>query len=52
MKAGAKQGMVEEKGIMLEILQSLKRAGSDLIITYFAKEAAKILQEPEFRSQK
>jgi porphobilinogen synthase len=52
VKAGAKQGMVEETGIMLETLQSLKRAGSDLIITYFAKEAAKILQESEFRSQK
>jgi len=28
---------------MMEILTSIKRAGADLIITYFAKEAAKIL---------
>ena len=52
VKAGAKQGMVEERGIMLETLQSLKRAGSDLIITYFAKEAASELQKTGVRSQK
>jgi porphobilinogen synthase len=45
VKAGAKQGMIDERGILLEILQSIKRAGADLIITYFAKEAAKILRE-------
>jgi porphobilinogen synthase len=45
VKAGAKQGMVEERGIMLETLESIKRAGSDLIITYFAKEAASELQK-------
>ena len=28
---------------MMEILTSIKRAGADLILTYFAKEAAKIL---------
>lgn len=47
VKAAAKQGVLEERGILLEILQSIKRAGADLIITYFAKEAAKILQESE-----
>ena len=52
VKAGAKQGMVEERGIMLETLQSIKRAGSDLIITYFAKEAALELQKTGVRSQK
>ena len=49
VKAGAKQGMIEERGIVMEILQSIKRAGADLIITYFAKEAAKILRETEDR---
>jgi porphobilinogen synthase len=39
------KGMVEEKSIMMEILQSIKRAGADLIITYFAKEAAQILKK-------
>lgn len=45
IKAGSSQGMVEEKGIMLEVLRAIKRAGADLIITYFAKEAARALQE-------
>ena len=45
VKAAGMKGMVEEKGIMMEILQSIKRAGADLIITYFAKEAAEILQK-------
>jgi porphobilinogen synthase len=45
VKAGAKQGMIEERGVMMETLQSIKRAGSDLIITYFAKEAAAELQK-------
>jgi porphobilinogen synthase len=44
VKAAAMKGMVEEKSIMMEILQSIKRAGADLIITYFAKEAAQILR--------
>jgi len=52
VKAGATQGMIDERGTVMEILQSIKRAGADLIITYFAKEAAKALQETEFRSQK
>jgi delta-aminolevulinic acid dehydratase/porphobilinogen synthase len=30
---------------MMEILQSIKRAGADFIITYFAKEAAKLLHK-------
>ena len=45
IKAAAMKGMIEEKGIMMEILQSIKRAGADFIITYFAKEAAKLLQD-------
>ena len=52
VKAGAKQGMIDERGTVMEILQSIKRAGADLIITYFAKEVAKILQETEDRKQK
>ena len=51
VKAGAGQCMIEERGIVMEILQSIKRAGADLIITYFAKEAAKEFQETEDRSQ-
>lgn len=45
VKAAAMKGMVEEEEIMMEILQSIKRAGADFIITYFAKDAAKLLQD-------
>ena len=45
IKAGAQEGIIEERGVMMETLQSIKRAGSDLIITYFAKEAAAELQK-------
>ncbi len=43
VKAAAKQGWVDEKQIMIEMLTSIKRAGADIIITYFAKDVAKIL---------
>lgn len=35
----------EENALMLEVLTSIKRAGADMIITYFAKEAGKILKD-------
>jgi porphobilinogen synthase len=44
IKAGAKEGFVSERDIVLEVLTSIKRAGADLIITYHAKEAAKCLK--------
>lgn len=43
IKFGAKEGIVDEKGIILEILTSIKRAGADLIISYFAKEVSRWL---------
>ena len=45
VKAAAMKGMVEEEGIMMEILQAIKRAGADFIITYFAREAARVLRK-------
>jgi porphobilinogen synthase len=45
IKAGAKLGWIDEKRMMMEVLTSIKRAGADLILTYFAKEAAKILNK-------
>lgn len=45
IKAGAKLGHINEKAIALESLLSIKRAGADLIITYYAIEAAKWLRE-------
>ena len=41
MKAAAKQGWIDEQEVVLEFLTGLKRAGADLILTYYAKEAAK-----------
>jgi porphobilinogen synthase len=43
VKAAGKLGWIDETRVMMEILLSIKRAGADLILTYFAKEAAKIL---------
>ncbi|NLE04006.1 MAG: porphobilinogen synthase [Crenarchaeota archaeon] len=38
IKAAAQNGWIDEKIVALELLNSIKRAGSDIIITYFAKE--------------
>ncbi len=44
IKAAAQQGWIDEDAIVLETLTSMKRAGADLILTYFAKQAARLLQ--------
>jgi porphobilinogen synthase len=43
IKAAAKMGWINEDKAILETLTSIKRAGADLIATYFAKDAAKLL---------
>jgi len=45
VKGAAKQGWINEEEIIPEILYAIKRAGADMIVTYFAKTAAKIFQE-------
>jgi len=45
VKAASQLGYVNENDITSEILTSIKRAGADMIVTYFAKSAAKFLQE-------
>ena len=45
IKAAAVQGWVQERRLVLETLASFKRAGADLIITYYAKEAAQWLSD-------
>ncbi len=45
VKGAAKQGWIDEKNITEEILYSIKRAGADMIVTYFAKSAATFLQK-------
>ena len=45
IKAAAKAGLMNEKATALEMLLSMKRAGADIIITYYALEASKWLKE-------
>jgi len=47
LNSAAKQGLVEREAGMLEMLGSIKRAGADIIITYFAKTAAELLRKRE-----
>jgi porphobilinogen synthase len=44
IKAAAAQGWLDEKRVMMESLTSIRRAGADFILTYFAKDAAELLQ--------
>jgi porphobilinogen synthase len=44
IKAAGRNGWIDEPRVMMEVLTSIKRAGADLILTYFAKDAAKMLR--------
>ena len=44
IKAAGRNGWIDETKVMMETLLSIKRAGADIIITYFAKDAAKQLK--------
>jgi porphobilinogen synthase len=41
LNSAAEKGLLDKEAAMLEMLTSVKRAGADIIITYFAKEMAK-----------
>ena len=43
LKAAAQRGWLDEERAILEALTSIKRAGADIIITYFAQEAVRLL---------
>jgi len=45
IKAAAKLGWIDQRAAMLEVLLSIKRAGADLILTYFAKDYARLAGE-------
>jgi len=45
VKAASEKGWIDGERVMMESLLSMKRAGADIIITYFAKEAAKLLRK-------
>lgn len=44
IKAGAQLGWVDEEKLMLESLTGIKRAGADMILTYFAKDVARLIE--------
>lgn len=46
IKAAGQNNWIDEQKVMMETLLSIKRAGADIIITYHAKEAAKLLAPP------
>jgi porphobilinogen synthase len=47
IKAAAQHGWIEEERAMMESLIAIRRAGADIIITYFAREAARVLRRDQ-----
>jgi porphobilinogen synthase len=45
IKAAGQNGWIDEPRIMMEVLLAIRRAGADMILTYFAKDAAKLLHK-------
>ena len=45
IKAASAAGWLDERRAVLEVLTSIKRAGADVILTYYAKEASRWLRE-------
>ena len=45
LKAAAQNGWLDERAVIMESLASIKRAGADGILTYFARRAAEWLKE-------
>jgi porphobilinogen synthase len=43
IKAAAERGWIDESRVMMETLTSIRRAGADIIVTYYAREAARLL---------
>ncbi|MCA1631162.1 MAG: porphobilinogen synthase [Acidobacteria bacterium] len=44
IKAAAQRGWIDEQRVMMETLTSIRRAGADVILTYYAREAARLLR--------
>jgi len=45
IKAAAEKGWINERGVMMESLLAMRRAGADIVITYAAKDVARWLAE-------
>jgi len=48
IKAAAKNGWIDEDRVIMETMISFKRAGADIILTYHAKEVARLLKSGNF----
>ena len=46
LKAAARNGWIDEPRAILETLTAIRRAGADIIVTYYAREAARLLRHP------
>ena len=47
IKAADRNGWINGKNVMMEVVYSIKRAGADIILTYFAKDIAELLRVKE-----
>jgi porphobilinogen synthase len=47
IKAAAQNGWIDERRVVMEVLTGIRRAGADMIITYFAPEVAQWLKEQQ-----
>ena len=45
VKAAGRHGWIDEERVMLEALTGIRRAGADIIITYFAKDLAQLIEQ-------
>ena len=45
IKAAAQKGWIDEERVMMETLTSIKRAGADIILTYYARDAIKVISK-------
>jgi porphobilinogen synthase len=45
IRAAGQRGWIDEERVMLEVLTGIRRAGADIVITYFAKEAARLIEQ-------
>ena len=52
LKAAARNGWIDEPRAMMETLTAIRRAGADIIITYYAREAATGRSEPVLGAQR
>jgi porphobilinogen synthase len=50
IKAAGGQGWLDEERVIMEVLTAIRRAGADLVITYLARSAARLLERQRFSS--